>query len=320
MNNLIDFTDCQKRKKSFDGANGSKISILYNNEYYMLKFPPKSIRNKELSYKNDTISEYLGCHILASLDVPVQDTLLGTYSVANKKKVVVACKDFTNSSWNLHSFAAFKNQIVDSEHNGYGTELSDIEKTFETQTEFDPKILKDFFWNTFVCDAFIGNWDRHNGNWGFLYNEDKDILKLAPLYDCGSCLYPTANEKTIECILTNEDELKIRIYERPYSALKIEQKNINYYSFINSLSNENCNNAIKRIYPKIDMQKVQNIVSETPFITPLQKSFYMTMLYNRKTLILEPAYKKLREKEISKSMNREKKKKTISLSNESMER
>lgn len=36
---LIDFTLCDVTKKTFGGANGSKISVIYKNERYMLKFP-----------------------------------------------------------------------------------------------------------------------------------------------------------------------------------------------------------------------------------------------------------------------------------------
>ena len=30
----------------------------------------------------------------------------------------------------------------------------------------------------FIVDALIGNWDRHNGNWGFLCNTTTDELHL----------------------------------------------------------------------------------------------------------------------------------------------
>ena len=66
MSDLIDFSNCEKTKKNYEGANGSKICIKYNGELYMLKFPPASTRNKELSYTNGTVSEYIGCHILES--------------------------------------------------------------------------------------------------------------------------------------------------------------------------------------------------------------------------------------------------------------
>ena len=39
------------------------------------------------------------------------------------------------------------------------------------------KELEAYFWDMFVVDAFIGNWDRHNGNWGFLYSQEKDELE-----------------------------------------------------------------------------------------------------------------------------------------------
>ena len=42
----------------------------------------------------------------------------------------------------------------------------------------------------FIVDAFLGNFDRHNGNWGILVDECKKTAEIAPVYDCGSCLYP----------------------------------------------------------------------------------------------------------------------------------
>ena len=86
MSDLIDFSNCEKTKKNYEGANGSKICIKYNGELYMLKFPPASTRNKELSYTNGTVSEYIGCHILESLGFETQKTILGIYNNDGKKK------------------------------------------------------------------------------------------------------------------------------------------------------------------------------------------------------------------------------------------
>lgn len=65
---MIDFTGLQMKKKTYAGANGSKISVMYNNEQYMLKFPAAAFRNKQLSYANRCVSEYIGCHILIALE------------------------------------------------------------------------------------------------------------------------------------------------------------------------------------------------------------------------------------------------------------
>lgn len=53
---MIDFTNLPKRKKTYTGANGSKISVVYNGELYMLKFPALSSRNRKMSYTNGCIS------------------------------------------------------------------------------------------------------------------------------------------------------------------------------------------------------------------------------------------------------------------------
>lgn len=54
----------------------------------------------------------------------------------------------------------------------------------------DPVALTQHFWDMFIVDALIGNWDRYNGNWGFLYNPVTDEVEIAPVFDCGSCLFP----------------------------------------------------------------------------------------------------------------------------------
>ena len=301
---MIDFTNLPVRNKTYAGANGSKISVLYNNELYMLKFPAVPAINKEMSYANSCISEYLGCHIFDSIGIPVQKTMLGTYTKNGKQKIVVACKDFTAGGLVLQDFASLKNTIIDSAHNGYGTELSDIVKTLEEQTAIDPKLLTDWFWDMFIVDALIGNWDRHNGNWGFLYNPETDKISLAPIYDCGSCLFPQADDEIMRKTLDDPAELEIRIFERPFSGIKTNGQKIQYFKFISSLENKDCNKALKRILPRIDMNKVDIIVDKTPFISDLQRKFYKTLLRERKERILDFSYQKLRKRERSKNQER----------------
>lgn len=284
---VIDFTKLPKRNKMYAGANGSKISVIYNGEQYMLKFPPIPTKNKEMSYSNSCFSEYLGCQIYESIGIPVQKTMLGTYTAKGKEKIVVACGDFTEPGVTLQDFASLKNQIIDSERNGYGTELSDILHTFEEQTAIDYKAISERFWDMFIVDALIGNWDRHNGNWGFLYDTRTDEMTLAPVYDCGSSLYPQADDDIMEAVLADENELKFRIYEIPTSAIQVNGKKVKYFDFISSCENEDCNRALQRIHPRIDTEKILTIIDETPFISDLQKRFYKTMLVKRKECILD---------------------------------
>ncbi len=298
---MIDFTTCPVNKfKGYGGANGNKINIMYEGQSYMLKFPPLPSKNKAMSYTNSCISEYLACHIFESLGLDVQETLLGTYTdKRGKEKVVVACRDFTADGKRLMEFAHLKNTCVESEQSGYGTELSSIMKTIDEQSLVEPQKLKEFFWDMFIADAFLGNFDRHNGNWGILVDEQKQFADIAPVYDCGSCLYPKLDEAGIQTVLNDEKEINQRVYVFPASAILENGKKLSYFDIISSLKNEDCNRALKRITERIDMEQINRLIAETPFISELQKDFYRIILSERKAKILDYSMERLLKKELS---------------------
>lgn len=300
---MLDFTTLPRRNKSYAGANGSKIAVVYEGEVYMLKFPGAARLNQDLSYANGCISEYLGSHVFELAGIPAQKTLLGTYTLNGKEKIVVACKDFTATGLVLQDFTSMKNTVLDSDSNGTGTELNDITEAIETQTMIDPAVLTRHFWDMFIVDALIGNWDRHNGNWGFLYNTVTDEVLLAPIFDCGSCLFPQADESIMRAVLDDPAEKELRIFERPLSAIRQDGQKINYFDFISSLKHPACNAALKRITPKLRQQDLRELVDGTPFISDLQKEFYRTMLSERKERILDYALEKLLTREKKQSKN-----------------
>lgn len=289
---MIDFTNCEVNKyKYYGGKNGGKICIIYNNEDYMLKFP--SVNENVDGYSNSCISEYVTCNIIKTLGLNVQDTILGVYDLNGNKKIVVACKDFTSTGNVFKQFAELKNSQIESSKNGYGTELDEVIETIENQTIYDSNKLKDFFGDMFIVDCLVGNFDRHNGNWGFLINENLKKIDIAPIYDCASCLYPQLTDEKILEIINNEDEMNARIFIFPTSALKISNKKINYFEFISKLENEDCNRAILRIYPKIDFIKINNIIDKTPGISNIRKDFYKKVIKLRYEKILKFSYDKL---------------------------
>ena len=295
MVSVIDiiFTNLPIKKKAYGGANGSKLSVIYNDELYMLKLPMHALKNPNLSYTNSCTSEYLGCHIFNMLGIKAQETLLGTYKYHDKVKAVVACKDFTSPGVVILDFVSIKNQIIDSASNGYGTELSDIIDTINKQTVVDSEELKEHFWNMFVVDAFIGNWDRHNGNWGFLYNQETDKLEIAPIFDCGSALFPQIDDELIKKVISSKAEMNARVYDIPNSAILIDGKRANYHKVITSLEYKDCNKAIKRIVPKIQLDDINKLIDNVEELSPLKKEFLKKILKLRKELILDAAFKKL---------------------------
>lgn len=290
---MLDFTNLPTKKKAYGGANGSKLSVIYNDELYMLKLPMHALKNPNLSYTNSCTSEYLGCHIFNMLGIKAQETLLGTYKYHDKVKIVVACKDFTSPGVVILDFASIKNQIIDSASNGYGTELSDIIDTINKQTVVDSEELKEHFWNMFVVDAFIGNWDRHNGNWGFLYNQETDKLEIAPIFDCGSALFPQIDDVLIKKVISSKAEMNARVYDIPTSAILIDGKRANYHKVITSLEYKDCNKAIKRIVPKIQLDDINKLIDNVEELSQLKKEFLKKILKLRKELILDAAFKKL---------------------------
>lgn len=292
MANIIDFTNCKRIiGKAYNGANGKKIAIEYEGEKFMLKFPPSGNKKPtELSYTNSSISEHIASSIFNMVGVNAQVTKLGTFNVNGKEKIVCACKDFTDRTKNLYDFCSIKNTVIDSEHNGTGTELSDVLETIEKQLFVSPKDLLEHFWNMFVVDALLGNFDRHNGNWGFLFDDETQTAEIAPVFDCGSCLLPQADEKLMKVILDNENEMNARIFQFPTSAIKLNERKINYYDFISSMENEDCNKAILRIVPNINLESINAFIDKILYVSELQKEFYKTYIMERYNKILLPTY------------------------------
>jgi len=302
---MIDFSKCERSiGRKYDGANGQKIGIIYNDAPYMLKFPvpPKEKANgiDYSHYTNSCFSEYISCHIFNELNIHAQETILGTFN----DKIVVACKDFVPLNYRLNNFITVKNEIIDSENIGSGTELSGILEAIEKQTDINPQELKERFWDTFIVDAYVGNFDRHNGNWGIVSSLVDRSAFMAPIYDCGSTLYPKVSDTQALAILNNKEDIQKRIFVFPTSAIKENNTKINYYNYLMNTSNEDCLSSIKRIVPRINKNNINDIVNNTPYLSDIKKNFITTMLNHRYELILEPALERAISLEEKKSLNK----------------
>jgi len=93
---------------SYGGHGGSKKGVIIDNEKWFLKYPKstKSMQVINLSYTTTPLSEYIGSKIYKSIGIDVHETRLG---IANNK-VVVACKDFLNSSEVILDYNMLKNE------------------------------------------------------------------------------------------------------------------------------------------------------------------------------------------------------------------
>ena len=68
---------------------------------------------------------------------------------------------------------------------------------------------------------------------------------------------------------------------------------IKYFEFITSLKNEECNNAIMRMYNQINLKRIFELIDEVDVISDIRKQFYKTVIERKYKDILSVAYKKL---------------------------
>ena len=278
----IDFTDCERLPgRAYNGANGKKIAVRYDDDVWLLKFPPSTAEKPTtLSYSNSCYSEHLASTIANMIGLKAQETRLGTFT-NGKTKVVCACRDFTADGKVLYDFCSIKNTVIDSDTGGTGTEMNDVLETIELQSFVDPVELKAHFWDMFVVDAFLGNFDRHNGNWGFLVDPTTRKAEIAPAFDFGSCLLPQADDDIMRRVIGDKAELDARIYNFPASALKQEGKKIGYVDFIAQNRDGVLAPSLAHIVPRIDLAAINAFIDDTPYLTDHQRRFYKVYLAAR---------------------------------------
>ena len=306
--NFVDFTNCEIDKTANYGGSDKKRGIIMEGDRYMLKLSDKIPDEKRnginSSYSNSAFSEYIGCHILESMGFNVQETLLGTIELTsssgeNKVYPTVACKNFVPETHELVEFKFIESVLLEDKPPKI-PRISDLYKILSHENEY---FTKDFgkkameqYWDLFIADALLGNFDRHANNWGYLVEKATGKISLAPVYDCGSCLYPQMSDDAIPKILGSKEERQMRIDKFPTAALELEDgKKASYRAYIASFSNPDCTAALMRIAPKINIAKIKAIIDNTPGISDIRKEFYKTMLTERyRQIILEPYIKHLR--------------------------
>lgn len=284
---MIDFSNATEEFNNYKGSEKKK-TLIYNGKKYLVKFPdPIREKNKNISYINNAFSEYIGSNIFKMIGFETQNTILGKYNYNGKEKIVCACEDFTSDDSELFEFEGLA--LSTNPDKKIDTELSDIIDVIEECKMINSSDTKLKFWKMFVVDALIGNTDRHNGNWGFLVNKKTKKVTFAPIYDCGSCLNPMIEDKEIESL--NDTELK-NLAINCYSCLKEDGKKINYMAYIRSMKNDNCNDAVKKIFLQININQIKEFVDEISYISEERKAFYLNIIEQRYNII-KTVYKSL---------------------------
>ena len=291
MDRTIDFTNCRQIYRHLGGTD-RKFEVEYEGREYIIKFSQNHAKKTEMStsHVNNVTSEYISSHISASIQLPTHNTVLGTYN----DEVVVGCEDFRHNGEENMEFKEFVRAIYNSEEVKRVIRLDQIYTTLNSQS-FSDALKQDSierYWNTFVVDALVGNFDRHIGNWGYLSKDNQ--LSIAPVYDYGSSLLPQLSDDGRKTLIDNEFEMFKRCLVFPSAALFITTKKagkVGYYDMMSSNFDPKCTAAVKRMVPKIQMEKIYQIIDESPLISNLQKEFYKKYVNLRKKLIIDRAYR-----------------------------
>lgn len=107
-----------------------------------------------------------------------------------------------------------------------------------------------------------------------------------------------ADENMIGVILADKNEINHRVFDSPLSVISYDGKKINYFKFLSECKFDDCNNALKRIASRINLNQINKIIENTPAITEKQKAFYKTIVKERKEQIIDFSLEKLKEKEL----------------------
>ena len=272
----------------YGGSDRKRTVMLDDGKKYLLKFPdPSREKHSELSYISNVYSEYIGCKIIESIGLPVQKVILGEYTDERGiTKIACACEDVRLPGETMHEIEKLQLGSLDPEEKEAIT-FKGIERIFDKLSSvIDRDVLSRHFYRMFIADTLIVNSDRHNGNWAVL--SSASVVRLCPIYDCGSSLAP----------LLAEHELTPHNIERcaldAVSALRDENgARIKYtHLFRNELLPEIAE-ALKSVLPAVNLQKVEKIIQDTEKISPQRKAFYIGIINLQYERVLLPALEKV---------------------------
>lgn len=282
---MTDYSKYPDGGRFYSGAERKK-SILVSGKPYLIKFQ----KNSREGLRFNHVSEYLGSHIFAMLGVETQETILGTYNGEN----VVAILDFLGEDEVFVPFNGVGDSSLEQNKEKYQYSYEDILSMLKENVKLtNVEETINLFWDMFIVDALIANFDRHGSNWGFIKKDNQ--YRLSPVFDNGSSLFPQLNtDEKIDAVLNNQEEIDRRIYQFPTSQVKYKGKKSSYYEIISSLEFEECNKALKRIIQRTDFDKINKLIDTVEVISERRKEFYKIILQQRFEKILLESYNKLK--------------------------
>lgn len=279
--------------KFYGGNAGRKECVSFSGATWLVKYPEGTAGTRgrgRAAYTPAPVSEYIGSHVYEMVGIPVHETILGL----RNGRLVVACRDFTEDLGAGESFFDFhdvKNNTAGldtlpdgSASSGNSTYLSDVLK----QVYEDPIVssvpgVQNRFWDMFVVDAVIGNPERDNTNWGFIFDKERSTARLAPVFDNGKCFNDVSSTSAKIDALSDEAGMRELALEAPASVyLRDDGKRIRPFDYIRTSHDADCLAAAKRFVSTFSLERFDRFLSSLPsetrgsVVMPEEKRKFLT--------------------------------------------
>lgn len=174
-------------------------------------------------------------------------------------------------------------------HNQKRSEYYKISNIKSRLDEFDKKLFKDFL-KILVFDALVGEYDRHEENWGIQKENGK--YKLSPLYDNGcNLLREFKNEDFANKYYSGIKDFKHYILKSKTLIYKEDSdKQYKHFELIKYLKNlypEDIQKELFNLY-KLTDKKIEEIVLKIPdgLLTNKHKEYIIMYLKERRNILI----------------------------------
>ncbi len=277
INIINSFDDWNVYVGSSEGSGASKkIWLTKDNKVALFKYPKIIKYDNESNpvYSKEYVSEKIASVIAkrigidcAEIEIGTRNGQIGCISYDKKGKDEILLEGVSLITSKYHDFNVDK--LFDEKKKEYYS-IKMIEKCLKSIGEFNN--IKINFYKMLIFDFIIGNTDRHQSNWGFIFNyNDINKFRFCYLYDNGSSLCSYIDEDAIDRYIGKDKlafnslvDTKSRSRIRIDSKLKKEPTHVEVMQYLKKVAKNDIIDYVNYIIYKLDEKWIDSIVNEFP--------------------------------------------------------
>lgn len=257
-----------RNHRQYEGVT-RKYGITVGGVNYIVKFSRKGLASA-------IYSEYVASNFIRNLGVNCQEVWWG-WADGHMVNII---RDFKRPGESLRSYQDMDQSSLDTVKEGKQYTYEDVLYLLQHHKKADKEAALKQFWEQFICDAILGNRDRHAGNWGFLTTSD-GRYRTAPIYDNGGSLFPDMGTKILEYPKDPYRFLCERAERFPASLFQVDGHRTNYYGICGKL-------PPIPLKDSLTLGRVFDAITEASFMTAEPyRSFYRQIVCMRYLHIIE---------------------------------